>query len=185
MRVGCRLWTCHRRLTPAAGCGVFLYELVPSGYPFICCLCETFFVFFFSRIFFYFLRKINEVRNEVYNYCRTKQVQFARQRILPGARWVHLFLPCVFAVLFLRRRRSCLEATIWAHNCPSDLLGGCWCRGGAGTSQVVSKWRATSFYKTGQKIAIPLRATDRLGVFFLSCRPTGPQPQPTSQIGIG
>jgi hypothetical protein len=31
----------------------------------------------------------------------------------------------LFAVLFLRRRRrrSCLEATIWAHNYPSDLLG--------------------------------------------------------------
>jgi hypothetical protein len=29
----------------------------------------------------------------------------------------------VFAVLFLRRRRSCLEATIWVHNYPSDLPG--------------------------------------------------------------
>jgi hypothetical protein len=53
-----RLWTCHRRLAPAAGCGVFLYELVPSGDPFICCLCETFFFFLFNG-FFYFLRKIN------------------------------------------------------------------------------------------------------------------------------
>jgi hypothetical protein len=49
------------------------------------------------------------------------------------------FASCVFAVLFLRRRRCCLEATISAHNCPSDLLGGCWCHGGASTSQVVSK----------------------------------------------
>jgi hypothetical protein len=49
------------------------------------------------------------------------------------------FTSCVFAVLFLRSRRCCLEATIWAHNCPSDLLGGCWRHGGAGTSQVVSK----------------------------------------------
>jgi hypothetical protein len=30
-----RLWTCHRRWAPAAGCGVFLCELVPSGDPFI------------------------------------------------------------------------------------------------------------------------------------------------------
>jgi hypothetical protein len=49
-----RLWTCHRRWAPAAGCGVFLYELVPSGDPFICSLCEAFFVCVFSlrRIFF-------------------------------------------------------------------------------------------------------------------------------------
>jgi hypothetical protein len=35
-------------------CGVFLYELVPSGDPFICCLCETFCVcvFLLQRIFF-------------------------------------------------------------------------------------------------------------------------------------
>jgi hypothetical protein len=74
---------------------------------------------------------------------------------------------CVLcSVLFLRRRRSCLEANIWAHNCPSDLLGGRWCRGGAGTSQVVSKLRrATGFNKIGQEIAIPLKATDRLFFF--------------------
>jgi hypothetical protein len=36
-----RLWTCHRIWAPAAGCGVFLYELVPSDGPFIWCLCET------------------------------------------------------------------------------------------------------------------------------------------------
>jgi hypothetical protein len=44
-----RLWTCHCRWAPAAGCGVFLCELVPSGDPFICCLCKT---FFFLRNFF-------------------------------------------------------------------------------------------------------------------------------------
>ena len=51
-----RLWTCHRRWAPAAGCGVFLCELVPSGDPFICCLCETFFFlrnFFLQRIFLF------------------------------------------------------------------------------------------------------------------------------------
>jgi hypothetical protein len=37
-------------------------------------------------------------------------------------------------MLFLRRKSSCLEATIWAHNCPSDLLGGCWRRGGVETT---------------------------------------------------
>ena len=50
-----RLWTCHRRWAPAAGCGVFLCELVPSGDPFICCLCETFFladIFYLTDIFF-------------------------------------------------------------------------------------------------------------------------------------
>ena len=44
------------RYTNAAGCGVFLYELVPSGDPFICCLCETFFFlrnFFLQRIFLF------------------------------------------------------------------------------------------------------------------------------------
>jgi hypothetical protein len=45
MRVGCghgHATACgHPQL--AAGCGVFLYELVPSGGPFISCLCETFF----------------------------------------------------------------------------------------------------------------------------------------------
>jgi hypothetical protein len=30
-----RLWTCHRMWAPAAGCGVFLSELVPSGDPLI------------------------------------------------------------------------------------------------------------------------------------------------------
>jgi hypothetical protein len=30
-----RLWTCHRMWAPAAGCGVFLYELVPSDDPFM------------------------------------------------------------------------------------------------------------------------------------------------------
>ena len=35
--------------------GVFLYELVPSGGPFICCLCETFLcVCFFSSTDFFF-----------------------------------------------------------------------------------------------------------------------------------
>jgi hypothetical protein len=53
IRVGCRLWTCHRRLTPAAGCGVFFYELVPSGYPFICSVfAKLFFVFFSFNGFF-------------------------------------------------------------------------------------------------------------------------------------
>jgi hypothetical protein len=36
-----RLWTYHRMRAPAVGCGVFLYELVPSGDPFVSCLCET------------------------------------------------------------------------------------------------------------------------------------------------
>jgi hypothetical protein len=35
---------------PAAGCEVFLYELVPSDGPFMWCLCET---FFFLRTFFF------------------------------------------------------------------------------------------------------------------------------------
>jgi hypothetical protein len=57
-----RLWTCHRTWAPAAGCGVFIYELVPSDNPFMWCLCETIVfedVFIFQRTFFYFLRKIN------------------------------------------------------------------------------------------------------------------------------
>jgi hypothetical protein len=39
---------------PAAGCGVFLYELVPSDDPLMWCLYETFFLrtFFFQRTFF-------------------------------------------------------------------------------------------------------------------------------------
>jgi hypothetical protein len=50
-----RLWTCHRMWAPAAGCGVFLCELVPSDDPFMWCLCETVFFcghFFFQRTFF-------------------------------------------------------------------------------------------------------------------------------------
>jgi hypothetical protein len=39
---------------------------------------------------------------------------------------------------------------------------GCWYLPGG-----VKMERATGFYKIGQKIAIPLKATDRLGVFFL------------------
>jgi hypothetical protein len=51
-----RLWTCHRMLAPAAGCGVLLYELVLSDCPFIWCLWKQFcfcshFVLFFQRIF--------------------------------------------------------------------------------------------------------------------------------------
>jgi hypothetical protein len=40
-----RLWTCHRRWAPAAGCGVFLCELVPSGDPFIYAV--------FAKLFFW------------------------------------------------------------------------------------------------------------------------------------
>jgi hypothetical protein len=43
------LWTCHRMWAPAAGDGVFLYELVPSDDTFMWCLCETFFL----RTFFF------------------------------------------------------------------------------------------------------------------------------------
>jgi hypothetical protein len=51
-----RLWICHRIMwAPAAGCGVFLYELVPSDVthddPFMWCLYET---FFFSDIYLFF-----------------------------------------------------------------------------------------------------------------------------------
>jgi hypothetical protein len=52
-----RLWTCHRMWAPAAGCGVFLYELVPSDGPFMWCLYETFFwadFFNFSQRTFFF-----------------------------------------------------------------------------------------------------------------------------------
>jgi hypothetical protein len=44
---------------PAAGYGVFLYELVPSYDPFMWCLCETFFLVrtFLNGFCFYFLRK--------------------------------------------------------------------------------------------------------------------------------
>jgi hypothetical protein len=50
-----RLRTCHRMRAPAAGCGGFLYELVPSDDPFMWCLCD-FFVLrntFFQRTFFF------------------------------------------------------------------------------------------------------------------------------------
>jgi hypothetical protein len=64
-----RLWTCHRRWAPAAGCGVFLCELVPSGGPFMCCLCETFFL---QRIF------LVQLRPETLTKCR-------RGELGPGA----------------------------------------------------------------------------------------------------
>jgi hypothetical protein len=50
-----RLWTCHRMWAPAAGCGVFLYELVPSEAPLLWCIYETFFFadFFFSNGHFF------------------------------------------------------------------------------------------------------------------------------------
>jgi hypothetical protein len=54
-----RLWTCHRMWAPAAGCGVFLYDLAPSGDPFISCLCETTLRPLFFNGHFFFLRKIN------------------------------------------------------------------------------------------------------------------------------
>jgi hypothetical protein len=58
-----RLWTCHRMWAPAAGCGVFLYELVPSDGPFLWCLYETFFlrtfVFIFSNGLFFSCRATN------------------------------------------------------------------------------------------------------------------------------
>jgi hypothetical protein len=57
MRVGCGHATAYGiTWAPAAGCGVFLYELVPSDDPFIWCLCETTFCcghFFFQRTFFF------------------------------------------------------------------------------------------------------------------------------------
>jgi ribosomal protein S27E len=51
--VGCGHATAYGHPQLAVGCGVFLYELVPSGDPFIYCLCETFFLaaIFFQRIF--------------------------------------------------------------------------------------------------------------------------------------
>jgi hypothetical protein len=58
-----RLWTCHRMWAPAAGCGVFLYELVPSDDLFMWCLCETFvfvdIILFFPTDFFFFFRAIH------------------------------------------------------------------------------------------------------------------------------
>ena len=132
-----RLWTCHRMWAPAAGCGVFLYELVPSDDPFMWCLCETFFCghFFFPTDFFFpSEQQIKFVTSTTTAAVRSKSNSHVTVYYQPVE-----FTSCVFAVLFLRRRRCCLEATIWAHNCPSDLLGGCWRHGGAGTSQVVSK----------------------------------------------
>jgi hypothetical protein len=60
-----RLWTCHRMWAPAAGCGVFLYELVPSDDPLMWCLYETFFFggffIFFQRTFFFFRLPSNKL----------------------------------------------------------------------------------------------------------------------------
>jgi hypothetical protein len=56
-----RLWAVYGHATacgmwaPAAGCGFFLYELVPSDDPFMWCLYETFCfadIFFFNGLFF-------------------------------------------------------------------------------------------------------------------------------------
>jgi hypothetical protein len=73
-----RLWTCHRMWSPAAGCGVFLYELVPSDGPLYLYgvfakqyFCAAIFLFF-NGFVFNFLRKINQVCNEYHNYCHTK-----------------------------------------------------------------------------------------------------------------
>jgi hypothetical protein len=61
--------------SPAAGCGVFLYELVPSDGPLYGVFAKQFFLrpfFIFQRTFCFPLRKINQVFNEYYNYCHTK-----------------------------------------------------------------------------------------------------------------
>jgi hypothetical protein len=68
----------------------------------------------------------------------------------------------------LRRRRSCFEATFGLTITPATYLYwgvvGCWCHRAAGASQVVSSVKMTR-NKIGQKIAIPLEATDRLFFF--------------------
>jgi hypothetical protein len=51
-----RVWTCHRMWAPAAGCGVFLCEIVPSDDPlYVVSLRNN----FFQRTFFPPLRKTN------------------------------------------------------------------------------------------------------------------------------
>jgi hypothetical protein len=48
MRVGCG-HACHRLWSTAAGCVVFLFELVPSDDPFIWRLCDPIFLFSFFQ----------------------------------------------------------------------------------------------------------------------------------------
>jgi hypothetical protein len=117
-----------------ARCGVFLYELVlvlvPSDDPFIWCLCEThlfcghsppqrtFFISSEKQIKFATSTTATAVQSKSNSHVSVyyQPVEFTS---------FCQVLPCVFAVLFLRRRRSCLKATIWAHSCSSDLL--CYC----------------------------------------------------------
>jgi hypothetical protein len=74
--------------------------------------------------------------------------------------------------------RSCLDATIWTYNCPSDLLEACWCHGVLVpcTFHVVSKWRAT---KSAKKSPPHVKTTNRLPpppppIFFSRRPPLAP-----------
>jgi hypothetical protein len=163
-----RLWTCHRRWAPAAGCGVFLCELVPSGDPFVCCLCETFFLceILFSNGFFIFSEKqIKFATSSTTAAVQSKSNSHVNVYCQP-VEFTSFCLVCslcaMFYVVFEEAEGAGLRPPFGLTTAPATVLGGCWCRGGAGTSQVVSKWRATSSYKIGQKIAIPRKATDRL-----------------------
>jgi hypothetical protein len=99
-----RLWTCHRMWAPATGCGVFLYELVPSDDPFMWCLCDTFFSFFFADIFYFFNGHFFLSEQEI-KFVITSTTTAAVQSKSNSHVTIYYqpveFTFCVFAVLFL------------------------------------------------------------------------------------
>ena len=97
------LWTCHRMWAPATGCGVFLYELVPSDDPFMWCLCDTFF-FIFLRTFFIFFQRtffLSEEEIKFVTSTTTAAVQSKSNSHVTIYYQPVEFTFCVFAVLFL------------------------------------------------------------------------------------
>jgi hypothetical protein len=113
-RLWAGLWTCHRMWAPAAGCGVFLYQLVSSDDPFMWCLYETFFLrtYFFNGTFF-FLRKINLVPHPwtcltpPRGLVHTMSSSSAQRVLKVRYSGPHMPLACVQSVVAVTGKKSC------------------------------------------------------------------------------
>jgi hypothetical protein len=89
---------------PATGCGVFLYELVPSDNPFMWCLCDTFVFTFFCGHFLFFPNGhffLSEQEIKFVTSTTTAAVQSKYNSHVTIYYQPVEFAFCVFAVLFL------------------------------------------------------------------------------------
>jgi hypothetical protein len=106
---------------PATGCGVFLYELVPSDDPFMWCLWTHFFSFFL-RAFFIFSNghfSLSEEEIKFVTSTTTAAVQSKSNSHVTIYYQPVEFTFCVFAVLFLIFEEE--EMLPWGLRPPSGL----------------------------------------------------------------